>query len=224
MSSEATAVSPRTLEKFDLNGSTPNDANVPLLTLPRCSPLTLPISAGPEHSHASCNVSDKTGQKYPSLEMSVSSVILLLDSVHGFILVAIMLIPAPSEDDVANEIPFVTHGAADSHDENFLHQNEDLHDTADPSSIPTATLVPDGRNILLPQSAKLWHPDNFAIMVLLSQIPPTLVQSIEKEDDIPALIHIMVIFITLAICYFIATRKIEDYVTEPESDETQNLN
>ena len=41
---------------------------MPLL-LPICSLHTLSMSAGPEHSHATCYVSDKTGLGHPSLEM-----------------------------------------------------------------------------------------------------------------------------------------------------------
>ena len=136
-------------------------SDMPLL-LPICSLHTLPMSAGPEHSHATCYVSGKTGLEYPSLEMvtvrnhghlshgqsnilgSIPSAFLSLDSLYGFIqLVAIMLISALPEDDVAGETSLVIHGAIDGYDENVLNKNEDLYGTADPSPISTASIQPD---------------------------------------------------------------------------------
>ena len=62
----------------------------------------------------------------------------------------------------------------------------------------------------------------FAIMVLLSQVPPTLAQSTENEDDTPTLAHILVALVTAVICFFIANKitcKIDNYLTNSESDE-----
>ena len=63
---------------------------------------------------------------------------------------------------------------------------------------------------------------NFAIMMLLSQVPPTLAQSTENEDDTPTLAHILVALVTAVICFFIANKitcKIDNYLTNSESDE-----
>jgi len=74
----------------------------------------------------------------------VPSVFLLLGSIYAIMqLVAIVLISAPSEDDMASNIPLVTHSAADDNDEDVLYQNEDLHETSLPSPISTASIQPD---------------------------------------------------------------------------------
>jgi len=78
----------------------------------------------------------------------VPSVFLLLGSIYGVMqLVAILLISSPSEDDIQSNIPLVTHSAVDDPDEDVLYQNEDLHDTANPSPISTATIQPDLDNL-----------------------------------------------------------------------------
>jgi len=63
----------------------------------------------------------------------VPSVFLLLGSIYGTMqLVAILLISAPSEEEVASSIPLVTHSAVEDGDEDVLYQNEDLADSGSP--------------------------------------------------------------------------------------------